>query len=39
MSKLFLIMALALALVLVIGGCATKPGSREFTPGQGWQQN
>jgi hypothetical protein len=39
MSKLFLIMAVALALVLAGAGCATKSGSREFTPGKGWQQN
>jgi hypothetical protein len=39
MSKLFLVMALTFALALVTIGCATKEGSREYTPGKGWQQN
>jgi hypothetical protein len=39
MSKLFFMAVLAVALVFVTGGCATKSGSREYTPGHGWQQN
>jgi hypothetical protein len=38
MFKLFLTLALAGSLLLV-AGCATKSGSREYAPGQGWQQN
>jgi hypothetical protein len=36
MSKICLLLLLALA--LVIAGCAsdTDPGSREFVPGKGW---
>jgi hypothetical protein len=39
MSKLFLLMMMVVALAWLSGGCATKSGSREFVPGQGWQQN
>jgi hypothetical protein len=39
MSKLFLALTLAATLVLVAAGCKSHAGSREYTPGQGWQQN
>ncbi len=39
MSKLFLALILAAGLVLAAAGCKSHPGSREYTPGQGWQQN
>ena len=39
MSKLFLALALAGALILGASGCKSHAGSREYTPGQGWQQN
>ncbi len=32
-------LVLAAAMVLAAGGCATKAGSRQYTPGHGWQQN
>jgi hypothetical protein len=38
MSKLFLALALAATLVLAGAGCK-HAGSREYTPGKGWQQN
>jgi hypothetical protein len=34
MSKLFLLLMLATALVLM--GCETNRGSREYIPGRGW---
>ncbi len=34
MSKLFLLLMLAAALVLA--GCTTNRGSREYIPGRGW---
>jgi hypothetical protein len=39
MSKLFLMIVLAAALLLGAVGCKTHSGSQEFTPGKGWQQN
>jgi len=30
---------LLLAALVVASGCKTHPGSREYTPGKGWQQN
>jgi hypothetical protein len=39
MSKFFLVLVLAVSLVLVVAGCKSHEGSREFVPGQGWQQN
>jgi len=39
MSKLFFMTILAAILMLAATGCATHSGSREFTPGKGWQQN
>jgi hypothetical protein len=39
MSKLFFMVVLAVVLMLTADGCATKSGSRQYTPGQGWQQN
>jgi hypothetical protein len=35
MAKFCFLLLLAVALVLV-AGCASDPGSREFVPGQGW---
>jgi len=35
MSKLFVLLMVAVALVLV--GCETNRGSREYVPGQGWK--
>jgi predicted small secreted protein len=37
MSKLFLVIVLMAAVVLV--GCKTNKGSREFIPGSGWVPN
>jgi uncharacterized lipoprotein YajG len=30
---------LLLAALVVVAGCKTHPGSREYTPSKGWQQN
>ena len=38
MSKIFICLAFALALVLAGAGCKSKPGSREFIPGKGWKE-
>jgi hypothetical protein len=38
MSKICIILALAVALVLG-NGCCTNSGSREFIPGKGWVPN
>ena len=37
MSKWLFLFVVAVA--LVVGGCKTHPGSREFIPGKGWVPN
>lgn len=37
MAKICLLLMLAAA--VLAGGCCTKTGSREYTPGQGWTPN
>ena len=37
--KTILKVLLVLILVLVVSGCKSHEGSREYTPGKGWQQN
>jgi hypothetical protein len=37
MKKLLLFACLAVALMLV-SGCKSHPGSREYAPGKGWQE-
>jgi hypothetical protein len=39
MTKLLLTLAVAAALVMAATGCKSHAGSREYTPGKGWQQN
>lgn len=38
MKNLLVIVVLAVVLAAATG-CKSKPGSREFIPGKGWQQN
>jgi len=37
--KMFLILACAVGLLMSATACKSHSGSREFTPGKGWQQN
>ena len=30
---------LVVMVAVVLSGCKTPPGSREYTPGKGWQEN
>lgn len=39
MKKLFVMALLAAMVAAVVAGCKTPPGSREYTPGKGWQEN
>lgn len=39
MSKLFLILAIAVSLVALTSGCKSHQGSREYIPGKGWLPN
>jgi hypothetical protein len=39
MKKLFLMLLVLAALAAGLTGCKSPPGSREYTPGKGWQQN
>jgi hypothetical protein len=38
MKKLLLFACLVIVL-MVAGACKSHPGSREYIPGQGWQEN
>ena len=37
--KILTLAVLAVVAGLLIGGCASDPGSREYVPGQGWVPN
>jgi hypothetical protein len=39
MKKLLLIAGLLAVVATLITGCQSHAGSREYTPGKGWQQN
>jgi hypothetical protein len=39
MTKLLVILALAAVVLVTATGCKSHSGSREYTPGKGWQQN
>jgi hypothetical protein len=39
MKKLLMAALLTAVLMVGVSGCKSHSGSREYTPGQGWQQN
>lgn len=38
MSKIMLLLLLTV-LLAGVAGCKSRPGSREYVPGEGWKQN
>jgi hypothetical protein len=39
MKKLLLMLLVIAAVLAGLTGCKSAPGSREYTPGKGWQEN